>query len=158
MTTSYAVGQMVAALRAHQLDWLVTVPATGLGPLYQAYKSADRCIFATREEEGIAVACGLTLGGARPAVVMQQSGVGNALNAVLTLADAYEIHFPVIVCDRTTADPNPVQRVSSRRTAQILAALGYAIVDWEQPSAGDRLGFELGAKTRWILSPMAGGS
>lgn len=147
---------MIEGLRENQLEWLLTVPSSGLQRLYASYEAEGRCLYATREEEAVALASGLTLGGARPVVVMQQAGVGNAINAVLSLADAYEIRFPVIVCDRTRNDPNPVQRVSSIGTTRMLHALGCVQVDWEQPDARPLLCAHLQAGARWILSPMVG--
>ena len=38
----------------------------------------------TREEEGIGIAGGLVLGGAKPVLVVQDNGIGNALTALTT--------------------------------------------------------------------------
>lgn len=157
MPSEAAVDRMISALAENGFEWLVTVPAAGLQRVYDSYEAIGRCLYATREEEAVGLASGLSLGGARPIVVMQQTGVGNALNAVLSLADAYDIRFPILVCDRTVDDPNPVQRVSSLGTARVLRALGCAELDWELPGAGRELGAQLQAGTRWILSPMVGG-
>lgn len=158
MLTDAAFDRMLRAFRDNGLGWLLTVPSAGLQRLYASYEAVDRCLYATREEEAIALASGLRLGGVRPVVVTQQTGVGNAINAVLSLADAYEIGFPVIVFDRTVDDPNLVQRVSSDGTARILRALGCVELDWERPDHADRLRVALETGIRWILSPLAGAS
>src|SRR5579864_5602106 len=124
MPSDEAVDRMMIALANNGLEWLLTVPTTGLERLYKTYEMAGRCLYATREEEAIALASGFVLAGACPIVIMQQTGVGNAINAVLSLADAYDIRFPVLVCDRTVNDPNAVQRVSSFGTSMVLNALG----------------------------------
>jgi len=147
---------LLTAFRAHDLRWLVAVPSNGLQAVYDAYEETGRCIFATREEEGVAIACGLRIGGQRPVVVMQQTGAGNAVNVVLSLADAYEIDFPVVVFDRTVADVNLVQRVSSRGTARALRALGCVDLDWTAPDAVPRFGDGVRAGRRWFLSPLPG--
>jgi len=148
--------RMLAAFSDCRLDWLLTVPSAGLQRLYDSYDVTRRCLYATREEEAIALACGLTLGGVRPIVAMQQTGVGNAINAVLSLADAYEIRFPVVVFDRGPNDPNLVQRVSSTGTLKVLDALGCAHLDWEMASATEEFSEHLRASKRWIVCSMAG--
>jgi len=156
MPSDASMVEMASTLRDSGFDWLLVVPSTGLQALYDSYGAVDRCVYATREEEAIAVASGLRLGGGRPVVVIQQAGVGNAINAVLTLADAYEIPFPIIVFDRGIADPNPVQGVSSAGTTAILQALGCHSLDWDEPDAGDQFRACVTAGARWIFSPLAG--
>ena len=51
----------------------------------------------TREEEGIGIAGGLVLGGARPLLVVQDNGIGNALTALTTFAQPY--HLPMLLID-----------------------------------------------------------
>src|SRR5258706_11751201 len=96
---------ILQAFKEVQIDWVTVVPASGMNPLYEAYSVHGRCIYASREEEAVAIGCGLAIADARVAVVMQQSGVGNALNAVFTLSDAHDIYFPILVCDRSFSDP-----------------------------------------------------
>ena len=84
----------------------------------------------TREEEGVALAAGLAAAGEMPAVIMQQSGVGNCLNAVFTLADAYNLYFPILVATRSEEDENPVQRISVRSTGNLLELVSQTRLDW----------------------------
>jgi len=156
MPSPEAIDRMIAALAEHRIEWLLTVPTTGIARLYESFERRSACLYATREEEAIALASGLALGGRRPVVVMQQTGVGNAINAVLSLADAYRIPFPVIVCDRTPHDPNLVQRVSSRGTLSVLAVLGCAELDWELPGAVDDFRRHVSDGARWLVCPMRG--
>ncbi len=156
MPSKAAVDRIIEALVRQQIDWLLTVPAAGLQDLYSSFESSAQLVYATREEEAIGLACGLVLGGCRPIVVMQQTGVGNAINAVLSLADAYELVFPILVADRTAQDPNPVQRVSSAGTRQALGGLGFVEVDWETPSAIEQFEAQVADGVRWIVSPMVG--
>ncbi|MFX1451446.1 MAG: sulfopyruvate decarboxylase subunit alpha [Promethearchaeota archaeon] len=48
----------------------------------------------TREEEGVGIAAGAYLGGRTPALLIQNSGLGNSINAIKSLLELYKI--PVI--------------------------------------------------------------
>jgi sulfopyruvate decarboxylase alpha subunit len=50
-----------------------------------------------REEEGVGVVAGQHVGGARGAVLMPTSGVGNAVNALASLAIPYQIPLPLFI-------------------------------------------------------------
>jgi sulfopyruvate decarboxylase subunit alpha len=54
----------------------------------------------TREEEGIGIAGGLVLGGAKPLLVVQDNGIGNALTALTTFAQPYHLPLLMIVSQR----------------------------------------------------------
>jgi sulfopyruvate decarboxylase alpha subunit len=89
-------------------------------------------ISATREEEAIGVAAGLYLGGARPTVMMQSSGLGNALNAIGSLLVAYQI--PALLIMSMRGDPgewNWAQVPFGRAVRPILDSLGiqYTVVE-----------------------------
>ena len=55
---------------------------------------------ATREEEAFGIAAGLYLGGARPTVMLQSSGLGNSLNAFTSLLMPYRIPVLTIISMR----------------------------------------------------------
>jgi sulfopyruvate decarboxylase subunit alpha len=144
---------MVAAIRRQGITWLILVPASGLDHVYRDFEEQARCIFVTREEEGVAMAAGLVAGGARAVVLMQQSGVGNCLNAVISLADAYDVRFPILVACRPDDDENPVQRTSARRTRKILTELAAEWLDWQTPDAAGSFDRACDAGCRWIVFP-----
>ena len=54
----------------------------------------------TREEEGIGIAGGLVLGGAKPLLVVQDNGIGNSLTALSTFAQPYHLPLLLIVSQR----------------------------------------------------------
>ena len=58
---------------------------------------------ATREEEAFGIAAGMYLGGARPTVMLQSSGLGNSLNAITSLLIPYKIPALVIISMRGDA-------------------------------------------------------
>ena len=59
-----------------------------------------RLLLATREEEAFGIAAGLYLGGRKPTVMLQSSGLGNSLNALTSLLLPYEIPVLIVVSMR----------------------------------------------------------
>ncbi|NJQ05642.1 thiamine pyrophosphate-binding protein [Streptomyces lonarensis] len=52
---------------------------------------------APREDSAVGVAAGLAAAGARPAVLMQNSGLGYSLNVLTSLNLIYDLHVPLVV-------------------------------------------------------------
>jgi sulfopyruvate decarboxylase alpha subunit len=79
----------------------------------------------TREEEGVAVMAGVALGGKRGALIIQGSGVGNAINALASLCVGTQIPLLLIVSERgRLGEFNPVQVPLGRAIPRIFEALG----------------------------------
>jgi sulfopyruvate decarboxylase alpha subunit len=78
-----------------------------------------------REEECVAYAAGQRVAGRFPVVLMQTSGVGNALNALGSLAVPYRLGLPLVVSVRgTLGEGNPAQVPIGRATTTLLGAVG----------------------------------
>src|SRR5919197_3816265 len=91
-----------------------------------------RLILATRGEEAFGIAAGLYLGGRRPTVMLQSSGLGNSLNAITSLVVPYQIPMLIIVSMRGDAGEwNAAQVPMGRAVPAILDAIGipHAIVE-----------------------------
>jgi sulfopyruvate decarboxylase len=135
------------------INYLVNVPATNMNAIYHHYDQAGGCIYASREEEGVAICVGLAMTGKMPLLFIQQSGVGNMLNAYIGLAEAYEIYFPILVLDRGVEDENPVQAYSSLRTSRIISALDQSYhIDFSNEKCIDDLKFHIAGKNRWLIT------
>ena len=84
-----------------------------------------RMILATREEEAFGIAAGLYLGGRKPAVMLQSSGLGNSLNALTSLLIPYRIPVLVVVSMRgDEGEWNSAQIPMGRAVRTILDAIG----------------------------------
>ena len=84
-----------------------------------------RTTVATREEEAFGIAAGLYLGGARPVVMLQSSGLGNSINALASLHLAFEIPVLMLITMRGGhGEWNPTQQPMGRAVRPILDALG----------------------------------
>ncbi|HET6152105.1 MAG TPA: hypothetical protein VFE15_04065 [Marmoricola sp.] len=93
-----------------------------------------RQVFAMpREEEGVAVAMGLELAGARPVMIFQDNGIGNLLTSLLTLPQAYHVPvFGVITRRGGLGEYNSMIHTISERSEALLDAAG---VRWFQLDA-----------------------
>src|SRR5215468_2274148 len=100
-----------------------------LGVFEREYPNV-RLLLATREEEAFGIAAGLYLGGRRPAVMLQSSGLGNSLNAVTSLVVPYQIPMLVVISMRgDEGEWNAAQVPMGRALGPILDAIGvpYAV-------------------------------
>ena len=88
---------------------------------------------ATREEEAFGIAAGLYLGGVRPVVMLQSSGLGNSLNALTSLLVPYQIPVLMLVSMRGEQDEwNPAQMPMGRAVRPIFDAIGIAHMTLER--------------------------
>jgi sulfopyruvate decarboxylase subunit alpha len=77
----------------------------------------------TREEEGIGIAGGLMLGGAKPLLIIQDNGLGNALTALTTFAQPYHLPLLLIVSQRGGLNEyNSMIHTLTERVDKIVAA------------------------------------
>jgi sulfopyruvate decarboxylase subunit alpha len=78
------------------IDIIFSLPCIMLKGLLEIIEKKDeiRHISITREEEGVGIAAGAYLGGKVPAILMQNSGLGNSINAIKSLLELFKI--PVI--------------------------------------------------------------
>ena len=81
----------------------------------------------TTEEEGIGLAAGAWLGGARSVLLMQSSGVGNCINA---LGMIRECRFPLLMLVAMrgeNGESNPWQTPMGRATRSVLEAMDVSV-------------------------------
>jgi len=95
-----------------------------------------RVVIATREEEAFGIAAGLYLGGRKPTVMLQSSGLGNSLNAITSLVLPYQIPMLIVVSMRGDAGEwNAAQVPMGRAVRPIFDALAIPHVTVESAAA-----------------------
>ncbi|MGB0909834.1 MAG: thiamine pyrophosphate-binding protein [Nitrospirales bacterium] len=87
----------VKALEGIGIDFFTGVPDTILGGIIADLTEKRLYTPAVREDEAVAMAAGAYLGGKIPAVLMQNSGLGNALNILESLNLIYQIPCLLLV-------------------------------------------------------------
>lgn len=110
-----------------------------LAVLRAEYADIDTTI-ATREEEAFGIAAGLYLGGARPTVMLQSSGLGNSINALTSLIVPYELPVLTIVSLRGgPGEWNKAQVPMGRAVGSILDALAIPYASPTRPEEVEAL-------------------
>jgi phosphonopyruvate decarboxylase len=90
---------LAARLLGHGFDFFTGVPCSLLGNLFAALDSdpAITYVAAVREDAAVGVAAGAWLGGRRPVVLMQNSGLGTSLNTLASLSLMYGLPALLLV-------------------------------------------------------------
>jgi sulfopyruvate decarboxylase alpha subunit len=117
---------LLEAFRQEQVRNLVFLPDTVMGRLLALAEQDPffKLVGVHREEEAVGILAGLFMGGQRGAMLVQSSGLGNALNALGSLAMAYRIPFPLLVSLRgELGEFNPAQLHMGRAVPGCLDAL-----------------------------------
>ncbi|MFX0146187.1 MAG: sulfopyruvate decarboxylase subunit alpha [Candidatus Hodarchaeota archaeon] len=79
----------------------------------------------TREEEGVGIAAGAYMGGKFPAILMQNSGLGNSVNAIKSLLELYDIPVIFIISHRGGKDEEILaQKPMGEITQNLLKVIG----------------------------------
>jgi sulfopyruvate decarboxylase subunit alpha len=128
-----------AGLRAVDSRHVVYVPDNPLSHVLRILTESFpdiRTTLATREEEAFGIAAGLYLGGIRPAVMLQSSGLGNSLNALTSLLVPYKLPALVIISMRgDEGEWNEAQVPMGRAVRAICDAIGMPHATAETPEA-----------------------
>lgn len=89
-------------LSAHNIVHGAGVPCSYFTPLVNHVAATPqlRYVSATSEGEAVAIAAGLTAGGCPAFAIMQNSGLGNAVNPITSLIQVYQIPVTLLVSHR----------------------------------------------------------
>lgn len=93
---------LIAAVEALKPEFIIHIPSSTLKTLIAHCEQLPGvcCFPATREEEAIGIASGLTLAGRRCLLIIQDNGIGNSLTALTTFPEPYHIPLFAIVSRR----------------------------------------------------------
>lgn len=130
-------GQLYERVRGHGIDFFVSVPCSLLGEVIETLENDAEVTYTpvTREEEGIGILAGAYLAGRRPAIVMQNSGYGNIVNAVCSLVNYYNIPIVMLVSHRGSAGERiEAQTPMGDAVRDVMEASGVRCVPIERPS------------------------
>ncbi len=89
----------------------------------------------TREEEGVGLCAGAWMGGRKPALLMQNSGLGNCINALASLDMLYGIPLLMVISHRGgKGEPIVGQVPMGRLTVPLLQTMN---ISYQTPAGGE---------------------
>jgi sulfopyruvate decarboxylase subunit alpha len=130
--SSKASRALYEALKKVGVDFVVTFPCNWTSILidFIACDSDIIHIPVTREEEGVGIAAGAYLGGKKPAMIMQSSGIGNSLNALGSLNLTCKIPLLILISHRGIEREKIVaQKGMGQALKKLLAGVGIQYFD-----------------------------
>ena len=91
--------EFLAALEANGYDFFAGVPCSLLKGVIRRFDEEPRWgyVSAVREDSALGMAAGAYMAGKKPAVFMQNSGLGVSMNAIVSLDVIYEIPTLIVV-------------------------------------------------------------
>lgn len=132
------------------IDFVVSLPCVNLDKLMQLVDCDPEIkhIPVTREEEGFGICAGAFLAGKRPAILMQNSGLGNSVNVLASLYKLYQIPILMIMSHRgTEGEFMSAQIPMGKATPGVLDALKIAYLNPKTPEDALKL-----IPEAWILA------
>ncbi len=124
--------EFVEAARKIGFEWYAGVPCSFLTPFINYVINDESLTYISSANEGdaLASAAGATIGGKKAVVMMQNSGLGNAVNPLASLT--YIFRIPLLMICTLRGDPNlkdePQHELMGQITGQLLSTL---TIPWE---------------------------
>src|SRR5208337_5392746 len=133
--------QIISELKKQGIDLVSSVPCDQAKGLFFKLPEKFRHIGLTREEDGVGISAGAYLAGARPAIALQSSGLGNMLNAILSLTVTFGLPLPILASWRgCEGEKIPAQVPFNRPLPGILSAAGIGCTEVSGPGASHEIG------------------
>jgi sulfopyruvate decarboxylase alpha subunit len=145
------VHRELAAAKVRLVGYVPDAGHKRLIELCQADKSMSAVVLST-EAEGIGLAAGAWLGGARSVLLMQSSGVGNVINVLGTVK---ECRFPLVAIVTMRGEEgefNPWQVPMGRATRAVLEAMDTIV---HRPNSADEIAPTVNAALRLAYNSYA---
>jgi sulfopyruvate decarboxylase subunit alpha len=142
---------MLDALAHHGIDLAITVPCKYIARLIVEAEQDARfaVLYPSREEEGLGIAVGAGLAGRGAVMLLQNSGLGNMVNAYCSLNVYYGLPLCLVVSHRgDELERVPAQVPMGARTSRLLELLGIRVVELDTPADLPRFERELAAHCR----------
>lgn len=143
--------EVAEALAKHEFAPVLGTPCGILAPLYAELANRQGLLTVAREDNAVGIAAGSALAGASPVVLMQNSGLGQSVNAVASLVAPYLIPMLFVVGMRgVSPDETGENEVMGRMTPLVFAAAGIPAVLLDADEIADQIawGFDLVSRRR----------
>ncbi len=124
--------ELIGLLRKNGFDFTASLPCEKIKTLLDLVGQSFSHVPLTREEEGVGICAGAALAGRKPAMFIQSSGIGNMINALLSLTAFYELPLALFVSRRGVYQEKiEAQFPMGRKLPSILggAGIGYSEIN-----------------------------
>ncbi len=128
--------RMLAALKAGGADYFLSVPCKLLGGMIESLEQDDSVMYfpVTREEEGLGMCLGASLAGRLPCILMQDSGLGNCVNALASTLQYFQTPLVIVISLRgTPGEKVGAQVPMGKMTKELLALLRIPMLHCHRP-------------------------
>ena len=117
--------QVIEVLKHEGIDFFATYPCARIQTLYNLVHAHFTSLGVTKEEEGVGICAGVSMTGAKPAMLIQSTGLGNMINALCSLTITYHLPLLVLASWRGVYKEKVVaQNHLGKSLPQILEAIG----------------------------------
>jgi len=126
--------ELIAILKKNGVNLTASLPCEKIKTLLEMVGRTFTHLPLTREEEGVGICAGAALAGKRPALFVQSSGLGNMINALLSLTQFYELPLAIFVSRRGVYQEKiEAQFPMGRKLPGMLAGAGIAFSEINAP-------------------------
>lgn len=94
--------QIIADFVKNEIQFVTSVPCKQLAGVLDKIDEEKSIIHvpSNKEDEGIGLCAGATMGGKRSAIIMQNTAIGVTINALVTLTQFYRMALPMLISYR----------------------------------------------------------
>lgn len=122
--------ELITILKKQGVDFTASLPCEKFKTLLEMLSGSFEHLPLTREEEGVGICAGAALAGKRAAIFVQSSGIGNMINALLSLTQFYELPLAIFVSQRGIyKEKIEAQFPMGRRLPAMLAGAGITYTE-----------------------------
>ena len=124
------------------INFIVSVPCANLKKLLNLIEEDPdiKHVPVTREEEGFGICAGAYMGGMKPAILMQNSGLGNSVNVLASLNKLYNFPILMIISHRGTFGEGVYGQIPmSKATTKVLDSLDLTYQKIEDPNQSQEI-------------------
>ena len=96
--------KIITSLKKGGVNFYLSVPCKLLANMIEILEKDDEVFYSAvpREEEGMGICAGAYLGDKLPCIMMQNTGIGNSVNAIVSLLQLYQLPVVFLISYRGT--------------------------------------------------------
>ena len=149
--------EIISNLKKGGVDFYLSVPCKLLANMITVLEADSDIYYSAipREEEGMGICAGAYLGNKLPCIMMQNTGIGNSVNSIVSLLQLYQMPVVFLISYRgTPGEPVGAQGAMAKVTEEILQTLRIPILHCTSEKDLEKISI-FAAHAKVIESPVA---